>query len=202
MPKQSHSAIVTLSLSLSLIFLLVAPFFALADETLTITTYYPSPYGSYNELRTYSNTYLAISGGSVGIGTTSPGTKLEVAGDAKITGGLKPDYDSGWYADEASTNHKTTKTHNLGVIPSRIQFWFSPDNPPSNWVYPVSVYGMSVNQAVNSSYGYRVPEGIRVNTTTLEYWAYSDTYMYSYYDSVTATWVVWDSGYYRVQMWK
>jgi len=42
------------------------------EETFTITTYYPSPYGSYNELTTYSNTYLAINGGSVGIGTTNP----------------------------------------------------------------------------------------------------------------------------------
>ncbi|MDP2937779.1 MAG: tail fiber domain-containing protein, partial [Candidatus Omnitrophota bacterium] len=44
-----------------------------AEETLTITTYYPSPYGSYNQLTTTGNTYLATSSGSVGIGTASPG---------------------------------------------------------------------------------------------------------------------------------
>ncbi|MBU4251861.1 MAG: tail fiber domain-containing protein [Candidatus Omnitrophica bacterium] len=46
---------------------------ALAEE-ITITTYYPSPYGSYNELTTSGNTYLATTSGKVGIGTTAPGT--------------------------------------------------------------------------------------------------------------------------------
>jgi len=49
-----------------------------ADETLTITTYYPSPYGSYNELTTASNTYLATTSGKVGIGTTGPTAALHV----------------------------------------------------------------------------------------------------------------------------
>ncbi len=42
-----------------------------ADESITITTYYPSPYGSYNQL------YVAT---SLGIGTTSPGGKLHIHG--------------------------------------------------------------------------------------------------------------------------
>ncbi|MFH0912690.1 MAG: hypothetical protein V1884_00175 [Candidatus Omnitrophota bacterium] len=51
------------------------------EESYTITTYYPSPYGVYNELTTYSNTNLAIQSGKVGIGTTSPSVKLHVYGD-------------------------------------------------------------------------------------------------------------------------
>lgn len=35
-----------------LFFLLTLPFFTFAEEEITITTYYPSPYGSYNELDT------------------------------------------------------------------------------------------------------------------------------------------------------
>jgi hypothetical protein len=58
-----------------------------AEETLNITTYYPSPYGSYNELRTYGNTYLATDSGNVGIGTTKPGYKLEVAGSISVNSG-------------------------------------------------------------------------------------------------------------------
>src|SRR3989338_5707585 len=58
-----------------------------ATENITITTYYPAPYGSYAELSTTGNTYLATEGGRVGIGTMTPGAKLEVNGRVKITGG-------------------------------------------------------------------------------------------------------------------
>ena len=44
-----------LSVILPLIFLAL-PCISLADETLTITTYYPSPYGVYNELRLFPHT--------------------------------------------------------------------------------------------------------------------------------------------------
>ena len=47
-----------------------------ADESLTLETYYPAPYGSYAELTTTSNTYLATEGGNVVIGTTSPSGPL------------------------------------------------------------------------------------------------------------------------------
>lgn len=43
------------------------------EESMTITTYYPSPYGSYNDL------YVA---NRLGIGLTGPGAKLEVFGQA------------------------------------------------------------------------------------------------------------------------
>ena len=51
------------------------------EESMTITTYYPSPYGSYNELTTTGNTYLATSSGNVGIGTTDPWFPLHVRRD-------------------------------------------------------------------------------------------------------------------------
>ena len=48
-------------------------------EEITLTTYYPAPYGAYEELTTTGNTYLATDSGSVGIGTTGPGSgKLAV----------------------------------------------------------------------------------------------------------------------------
>lgn len=78
--------------------------FAMA-ETLTLTTSYPVPSGIYNQLittgnsgltpadttlnRSAGNTILAPdatnAGGRVGIGTTSPGSKLEVSGTATVT---------------------------------------------------------------------------------------------------------------------
>ena len=55
---------------------------ALSTEQLTMTTYYPSPYGVYDQMRATNNAYLAYTGGSVGIGTTAPpgGVKFNVAG--------------------------------------------------------------------------------------------------------------------------
>ena len=62
----------------------------LTSETLTMTTWYPSPSGTYKTLRATMNAYFAYSGGSVGIGTTAPGQKLSVAGTIESTsGGIK-----------------------------------------------------------------------------------------------------------------
>jgi len=67
-----------------ILFLLCLCLLSFADETLTITTYYPSPYGRYNQLTTTGNTYLAITSGNVGIGTTNPTATLHIA-----TGSIK-----------------------------------------------------------------------------------------------------------------
>jgi len=95
MNKPRHGAIITF-----LVCFLVFPAILLADETLTITTYYPSPYGSYNYLQTdklgvgdnngdsslTSADVPTNSGdvwikGNVGIGTTSPGAHIETWGN-------------------------------------------------------------------------------------------------------------------------
>ncbi|KPK98582.1 MAG: hypothetical protein AMJ95_03575 [Omnitrophica WOR_2 bacterium SM23_72] len=83
---------------LFLIFLLALPLLlpgsSFAQETLTITTYYPMPYASYKELTayrmkigtTYSGSGISVTDdnliveGTVGIGTTQVDEKLEVAG--------------------------------------------------------------------------------------------------------------------------
>ena len=42
------------------------------EEEITLSTYYPAPYGVYKELTTTSNTYLATEEGNVGIGIREP----------------------------------------------------------------------------------------------------------------------------------
>lgn len=58
----------------------------LVTEQLTLTTYYPSPYGVYEELRSTQNTYLSYAGGNTCIGSTSCSAKLTVTGGAVVTG--------------------------------------------------------------------------------------------------------------------
>ena len=85
--------------------------FAQGGETITITTYYPAPFGVYKELRAkrmaIGDNYYDASGyawgvdidsnadlvveGKVGIGMTKPGSyKLYVNGTAYATGGWQP----------------------------------------------------------------------------------------------------------------
>jgi len=53
-------------------------------DTMTMTTYYPSPTGIYQRLTTTAATILARDSGDVGIGTTAPQAKLDVNGDAIV----------------------------------------------------------------------------------------------------------------------
>lgn len=53
----------------------------LGSETLTITTYYPAPYGAYSSLLTTDQTLLARDAGNVGVGTPFPTAKLQIMGE-------------------------------------------------------------------------------------------------------------------------
>jgi hypothetical protein len=82
---QEHRIIIEFRLTRRKVLALLAAFFLcwhpamLGSETLTLTTYYPAPYGGYARLLTTDQTLLARDGGNVGIGVTTPGVKLDVA---------------------------------------------------------------------------------------------------------------------------
>ena len=78
-----------------LIVLVIFVAYAAYADTITLSTFYPSPYGSYQNLDTTSTTYLATSGAAgtgVGIGVAS-GTsllgRLHVGGSGYFTGNLE-----------------------------------------------------------------------------------------------------------------
>ncbi|MDA8242901.1 MAG: hypothetical protein M0025_02135 [Elusimicrobia bacterium] len=59
----------------------------IGSETLTLTTYYPAPYGGYVSILTTSQTILARDGGNVGVGTGAPAAKLHVVGSFELQNG-------------------------------------------------------------------------------------------------------------------
>ena len=128
------------------LFALVAAFLCfhprpLGSETLTLSTYYPAPYGGYVAILTTGgttenpvNTVLARDGGKVGIGTVSPASKLSVSGGIQI-------------GDDSSTctaNKGGTLRWNAGVVEvcdASCSHPYSPHSgkqPPGAWVpeYP------------------------------------------------------------------
>lgn len=82
--SQEKIKIIQLKLTKNNLLILLTIFFIswypkiLGSETLTLTTYYPAPYGGYARLLTTNDTYLARDGGNVGIGTTIASAKLYV----------------------------------------------------------------------------------------------------------------------------
>jgi hypothetical protein len=80
--------------------------------------------------------------GNVGIGTTEAGEKLEVDGNAHVTGDLTVDgsinsislrvYDSGWFGVQPSQVY--TLGHNLGTTRMISELWFSPSSDGSSAV--------------------------------------------------------------------
>lgn len=56
----------------------------LSTEQLTMTTYYPAPYGVYKTMRVTDDAHLAYTTGNVGIGTLTPSGKLHVTGTGNV----------------------------------------------------------------------------------------------------------------------
>jgi hypothetical protein len=117
--------------------------------------------GAYREGVGWKNLILNRDGGNVGIGTTSPGYKLDVKGDINYSGGLykngirgipSEDMRPSWYEDIfpaftwATTNWTNIKTQNISVN--------------TNSILKIDVTGTAVRSAISpcpaSYYEYRL----------------------------------------------
>lgn len=142
------------------------------------------------------NLFIDSASGGVGIGTNDPQAKFEVRGEtrlngvASITGGLKPDYDSGWYQENSFTTHVTTKEHGLGDYPSRIQVWFSETDPPTGFIIPVPLTTYSQPGGI---------EAMRMDKEKIEYGIPGGELIAHWWDGYTKSFT---SGYYRVLLWR
>ena len=67
-------------LAISIVFCSTAAF----AGKIELTTYYPSPYGEYENLNSAEDSNFATASGNVGIGTTAPQSKLGVSGNASV----------------------------------------------------------------------------------------------------------------------
>jgi len=203
-----------------LILFLLVFFSGLAfSEDLTITTYYPSPHGSYNELsanRLSINTDSVASNNGVirfnPVDIASDGNEGELYYDSSehrfkyrdnttgwknIIGG-GPDYDSGWVYDYRTPSHSTTFTFPAAFtnFPSQIMIWFATSIDPTV-VYPVRT------EPGTMSIDNQNPYGIEVQKDRIVIRIWNGAPLYSVWVlTPTAHWVHFNEGYWRVLAWK
>lgn len=191
---------------------------ALTADTVTTTTYYPSPAGVYNKITTTGATVLARDGGGVGIGTTDPKVQLDMTGMFR-PGRLASDP----AGEEGAIHYNTTRkdmrvfqdgrwrslgnrpdfdsgwvrstnlwsdtiVHGLNAVPMHVQIWFSPSNPPAGRIYNFSS-GYGSGLYFSADYGLN---DVRISHY---YWKYFALNL------ATWSWDVFSSGYYRVLVW-
>ena len=136
-------------------------------EDVTVTTYYPSPRGVYDQLRTMNNTTLAEQGGGVGIGTTAPGAGIALAvnGDRAVLGGIGMlgAYGAGTTAVEL----QASTTALLGVManngPGQSALWLS-SSPPGGAV-DIASSGVNGGPTLPMTFTTNGTERMRIDTT-------------------------------------
>jgi hypothetical protein len=112
--------------------------------------------------------------------------------DTAVSNIAKPAYDSGWFAENDTTYHTKTLIHNLGVIPSKVQVWFSEDNPPTGYILPVEL------STWNQSGGFQC---FRVSSVQLEYFVYAGE-GFAFWNTAASTYTLYKTGFCRVLLWK
>jgi hypothetical protein len=164
-------------------------------KTGTYTAIPTSTIGSYiMDSLQLTSTQNAVSGTSVGGLQTLGGMTVEK--DLVVKGNIVPDFDSGWVADNNSTSHITTITHNLGVYPRHFELWFSPNSPATGQIYPVK-YNSPVS---GSNAGYQNPLGLGTTTTNFNLSIFNGVPMFQFWN--ITSWNNYTSGNWRIYAYK
>lgn len=95
-------------------------------------------------------------------------------------------YDSGWVQANNSTDNVLAFSHNLGVAPTNLTIWFSPDQEdcyPLTWSWQMGYSGNPVT--------------IKLNGNTVSLAIYSGAPLHGAWNPLTI-WTNWSTGYFRV----
>ncbi len=100
-----------------------------------------------------------------------------------------PNYVSDWEVEHRNFDHLACFAHNLGVIPSDLQIYFSPnliDAYPLTWSTHIQYSGN--------------PYTISVNSFLICMSIHDGVYLHGVWDSTS--WTYYDTGYFRVYAWR
>jgi len=122
--------------------------------------------------------------------TITTGGNVGISGNLRATGGIEPDWDSGWVYYARSSPGLKKLTHNLNSFPRQIQWWFSPGNPGS-WIGPV---------AWSKEDHWSNPIGVWVTLTEIKFTIWGDRDLYRAFNGTA--WEDYITGYYRILLWK
>jgi|GEM_PF-6715885 len=106
--------------------------------------------------------------------------------------GTSADYDSGWVHDQKQqTNWSVAVNHNLGVLPSLLTLWFSPDGGLR--AYPVQ-WPWSSTESGN-------PVTIEITDQQIILHEHFGTHLHGTWSPAT-DWKFYDEGYWRIFAWR
>ena len=153
--------------------------------------------GAFSPLQIKNDGTVFMNVGNVGIGTSSPTKKLDVAGEVHASGDICTDagggkclssnpaiYDSGWMAVTRNTTY--TLNHGLGKVPTIVEMWFS-DTADGSGRVVVGPYGETNALGMNF---------VDIDDTSLKIRA--TTFLCNVYDENGALWQP-QSGYVRIK---
>jgi hypothetical protein len=113
------------------------------------------PYNAIQEWGDGATTYMTLAGGSLGIGTASPGYKLDVVGRARFQAGNGSA--GAWFNNSANTSIRAF----VGMVDDNVVGFYGQGN--SNWGFKMDVSTSNIDMNGNVTVGTPAPSGTQGN---------------------------------------